>query len=119
MAMAETFMPFNSTTNVSTGIGLYSQSVAPLDNRSYAWMQFGTEILTKWFQIFTMIIGIPGNIMSLLVTLKKGNRQIGTCIYMAALAIVDSFVLIIVMTYKVLVFHGLGKGLEANHVFLR
>jgi hypothetical protein len=57
--------------------------------------------------------------MSLLVTLKKENRQIGTCIYMAGLAVVDSFVLIITMTYRVLVFHGLGKGLEANLGFLR
>jgi uncharacterized membrane protein len=36
------------------------------------------------------VIGIPGNFMSILITMQKDNRRISTSIYMAGLAVVDT-----------------------------
>jgi hypothetical protein len=86
---------------------------------TYPLMHIITEVLVKWWPIVTLTLGFTGNVMSFLVTTKKGNRQISCCIYMAGLSIVDSLVLVGVMLYKTLVSHGLGGNLHANLVFLR
>jgi hypothetical protein len=55
-----------------------------------------------------------------MITLKKDNRQISTCIYMAALAFVDTGVLIFSeVLWKLFVGHGLGEGLYGSFAFLR
>ncbi|XP_064619614.1 uncharacterized protein LOC135483044 [Lineus longissimus] len=57
--------------------------------------------------------------MSLMITMKKDNRQISTCVYMAGLAIVDTCVLLFSeILWKLLISHGLGPGLESNFAFL-
>jgi hypothetical protein len=86
---------------------------------AYAWMFLAIEIIYKWTPIFVLIMGFIGNIMSLLVTTKRDNRKISTCVYMAGLAIVDSCVLVVNTLHLVLVGHRIGKGLGANLLFLR
>ncbi|XP_064622981.1 FMRFamide receptor-like [Lineus longissimus] len=41
------------------------------------------------------VIGVPGNIMSILVTMQKDNRRISTSVYMTALAVVDTLTLLV------------------------
>jgi hypothetical protein len=41
-----------------------------------------------------VVMGIPGNILSIFVTLQRQNRRISTCVYMTALASADTMVLI-------------------------
>jgi hypothetical protein len=48
------------------------------------------NFVTKYFWLPTIALGIPGNILCILVSLREGNRKISTCIYIAALAAVDT-----------------------------
>jgi hypothetical protein len=86
---------------------------------TYPSMEFATEFLSKWLPLFFITIGILGNTMSLLVTTKKDNRRISTCVYMAALASVDTVVLLNEIMHTLLVIHGLGKSLETSLIYLR
>ena len=90
-------------------------------DESYVWMLMAMDGVSKWFPIVTTIIGLPGNVMSLLITTKKDNRSRSTCIYMAGLAIVDTIVLLNNLQYKIFVIHGvLGAGsMDANVFYLR
>ncbi|XP_064636595.1 cysteinyl leukotriene receptor 1-like [Lineus longissimus] len=51
---------------------------------------FAMDFFTKYFWMLTNTLGIPGNAISFFISLMKENRQFSTCIYMAALAIVDT-----------------------------
>jgi hypothetical protein len=85
-----------------------------------ALLEHVTVMLYKWWTFVGIGFGIPGNTMSLLITTKKDNRHISTCVYMAGLAIVDTCVLFFSeILWKLLISHGLGKGLESNFAFLR
>jgi hypothetical protein len=86
---------------------------------SYGWMLLATDILTMWWPICTILFGIFGNILSLLVTTKKDNSRISTCVYMAGLACVDTCVLIAVALYKLMISHRLGEGMDESLLFLR
>ncbi|XP_064631722.1 thyrotropin-releasing hormone receptor-like [Lineus longissimus] len=106
----------NSTADSSALSSDMSEAPAP------PWLEvieFITELLYKWWMVVGVGLGVPGNMMSLLITMKDDNRQISTCIYMAALAIVDTGVLIVSeMMYKLCVSHRLVRGLEGNRLFL-
>jgi hypothetical protein len=104
---------------MNTTIMLTESGEAPVP----AWVElveFVTELLYKWWMVVGVGLGVPGNMMSLMITMKKDNRQISTCIYMAALAIVDTGVLIVSeILYKLLVSHRLVPGFYGDFVFLR
>jgi hypothetical protein len=51
-------------------------------------------VVTKYSWIVIVVVGLFGNAMSITITLQKDNRRISTCIYMTALALADSTVLI-------------------------
>jgi hypothetical protein len=77
-------------------------------------------LLSKCWSGVSVGLGIPGNLMSLMITMKKDNRQISTCIYMAALAVVDSGVLILSeVLWKFLVLQRLVPEFYGNFVVLR
>ena len=85
-----------------------------------ALLEHVTVMLYKWWTVVSVGLGVPGNLMSLMITMKKDNRKISTCIYMAGLAVVDSCVLLFSeILWKLLISHGLGPGLESNFAFLR
>ena len=56
-------------------------------------INIGNSINLYWFPIIVPI-GLVGNLLSPLVILHKKNRQISCSIYMAALAVIDSFMLL-------------------------
>ena len=49
-----------------------------------------------WFPVL-MPLGLLGNTLSFLVMIKKSNRKISTCIYMAAISINDNLMLLCVL----------------------
>ena len=51
--------------------------------------------VNKYWLIIMVILGLPGNTLSLLIMLQKHNRTFTTCLYLAALAISDNIVLIL------------------------
>jgi hypothetical protein len=50
-------------------------------------------IATKYAWMVTVVLGLFGNAMSIMITLQKDNRRISTCNYMTALAVADSIAL--------------------------
>ena len=62
--------------------------------KTYMAYKIADIINTYWFSILVPI-GLPGNILSFLVMIKKNNRKITTCIYMAALSVNDTIAMFI------------------------
>jgi hypothetical protein len=83
------------------------------------WIVQVTDYVIKWGFLLTFGLGLPGNMMSLLITLKRDNRKISTCIYMAALALVDSVVIVNVALLKMLITYGWARELKSSKPFLR
>ena len=60
----------------------------------------GTELykaafqLVVWVTPITVVVGLVGNILSFLVMIQRKNRRVSCCVYMAVLAITDSYSLI-------------------------
>jgi hypothetical protein len=48
------------------------------------------DIVTRYLWMLVVILGIPGNLLSMAISLQKDNRRISTCRYMAALACADT-----------------------------
>ncbi|XP_064642591.1 proteinase-activated receptor 1-like [Lineus longissimus] len=91
----------------------------PVPPVTYPFMEFATEVLSKWASFFIVAIGIVGNTMSLLITTKKDNRRISTCVYMTALASVDTVVLINEFVHAILSkFPDVWKVMESSWVYL-
>jgi hypothetical protein len=84
------------------------------DVDDHEWMLQMADDVKKWWFVLIIVFGIPGNTMSLLITLKKDNRRISTCIYMASLALVDSGVIVNAGFH-----YWLAKDLNTNKSFLR
>ncbi|XP_064629378.1 mu-type opioid receptor-like [Lineus longissimus] len=61
-------------------------------------------IVTKYSWIIIAIVGLFGNVMSIIITLQKKNRHISTCNYMTALALADTMVLIELIWAMILMF---------------
>ncbi|XP_064638356.1 uncharacterized protein LOC135494367 [Lineus longissimus] len=101
---------------VTTFVFLPVTTVTPFE--SYEWMLRGIDVMQKWWPIGQIVVGVFGNVMSLLVTTRKDNRKISTCCFMSGLACVDTMVLLVDACYRVAIFHGLGKGFEENFAFL-
>jgi hypothetical protein len=51
----------------------------------------------KWVQYLwaiPILIGIPGNVMSIVVAVRPNNRNLSPCIYMAAMGVADTVLLL-------------------------
>jgi hypothetical protein len=51
-------------------------------------------LLSRYLWIVPVTIGVPGNVVSILVANRKHNRALSPCIYMKAMAVADSLVLL-------------------------
>ena len=60
--------------------------------QSHIYDKVGILINFYWFPILVPV-GLFGNTLSFLVMTRKQNRQVSCCVYMAALAICDNFML--------------------------
>ena len=59
---------------------------------TYMIFKIATYIANYWFPILVPI-GWIGNTLSFIIMLKRNNRNISTCIYMAAISVNDSFMM--------------------------
>jgi hypothetical protein len=71
-------------------------------------------LLTKYTWCIPLIIGVPGNMISIMITCKKSNRHISSCTYMTALAVADTMVLICLSWAQVLLHWGFAKTLSVE-----
>jgi hypothetical protein len=83
----------------------------PSDDDNYL-LQMALVGLLKWPPLVYIPFGVVGNLTSFLVTTKKGNRNISTCVYMSALSVVDTMVLLSALFYRLLFAHDLGTAIR-------
>ena len=83
-----TSLPGNTTGDAQDDFRAYVQREA----QKYLIYQIGWYIHLIWLPIIVPV-GMIGNILSFLVMIRKENRRISCCLYMAALAVSDSVAL--------------------------
>jgi surface polysaccharide O-acyltransferase-like enzyme len=83
-----------------------------ISEHPYWILEITFQALHKWVPFFAISFGVTGNILSFLVTTKKENRRVSTCVFMSALSVVDTGVLLAALFYRLLISHGLGKHIE-------
>jgi hypothetical protein len=62
--------------------------------------------LTNYVWIAAVALGIPGNILSILVANRKHNRKLSPCTYMTAMAVSDTLFLLEVTWYYSVSYQG-------------
>ena len=65
---------------------------------SYMTYTIASYINIYWFPILVPI-GLVGNTLSFLVMIQPQNRKMSTCIYMAAISIIDNFMMCLALHY--------------------
>ena len=76
-------------------------------------------LLNNWTPVVYTPFGLFGNIMTYLISLRKENSKISTCVYMRALSIVDTIALVGNLFYRALFGHGLGVDITDRKFSLR
>jgi hypothetical protein len=70
-------------------------------------MQFIINFLYNYGCTIPAAIGIPGNILTILVANRPRNKYLSPCIYMTSMAIVDTAVLVIIAGFVPLIYSPL------------
>jgi hypothetical protein len=74
------------------------------------------RVLTRYVTwIGPTLIGVPGNILSILIANRKHNRELSPCIYMKAMAVADTLELVQHAFFQPLAYFGVG----ASDIYLR
>jgi hypothetical protein len=81
-------------------------STLMLGDEDYSLLKTIMMALTKYVWAVPVAIGIPGNILAILVANRKHNRKLSPCIYMTAMAVADSLFLLEVTWYYSLLYQG-------------
>ena len=99
---------------IQTDPSLVDVTNVPLVTHATYWaMAMGVYFLHKWFPFVYVTLGVIGNVTSFLITTKRTNRHISTCVFMSSLAVIDSAELVTSgLFYRLLVSHGLGLGIH-------
>jgi hypothetical protein len=63
--------------------------------------------LSKYVWCVPVILGVPGNLISFLVANRPHNRRLSPCIFIMAMAVVDTAVLLEVTWFYALFYPGL------------
>jgi di/tricarboxylate transporter len=61
-------------------------------------------LLISFLSVPPFIIGVPGNIIIIIIANRKHNRELSPCIYMMAMAVVDAILLTISVIFMPLFF---------------
>ena len=69
-----------------------------VEAQEYILYKIGLGIHSYYLPVM-IIVGFVGNILSLMVMMQPGNRSISSCVYMGALAVLDSMQLYIAAHY--------------------
>jgi hypothetical protein len=92
------------------------QTASPINH----WvMEIAILITKKWTYFIFIVIGLFGNTASFMITAKKQNRRITTCVYMTALAVVDNILLVTWFLLTLLSYHGLGDSIRDRATYRR
>jgi hypothetical protein len=86
----------------------YPGTLMGVEDEAYAFMQTIIIILSHAWTV-PVIFGIPGNILSVLIANTKRNRNLSPCVYITAMAVVDTALLILAAWFYAFFGSELGK----------
>jgi hypothetical protein len=109
----------DNTTLYDSGTVLPGSLDPSIPVASYLAMEIGLIILKEWMVYPMFAFGFFGNLISLLITTKRENRRITTCIYMTILAIIDNLFLTTWVVNNLLLEKGLGDTIRDRQTFHR
>ena len=81
------------TDGPSSGIGFANFTVAM--DKTYPFWEALYAVTSKYGWLISVIIGVPGNFVALLVSLLQHNRRLSPSVYIACMAVADNIVLLI------------------------
>jgi hypothetical protein len=81
------------------------------DQGNYPLLRTVLTALTQYVWIIPVVFGVPGNILAMLVANRKHNRNLAPCLYMAAMAAVDTLFLLETLWFYTLFTPGRLYGL--------
>ena len=84
----------NLATTIWKGTEVTIKDIFMEEVEVYTIYKFATFINNYWFPVL-IPIGLMGNILSFLVMTKQNNRNMSTCIYMAAISVNDNIMMCI------------------------
>ncbi|XP_064620959.1 growth hormone secretagogue receptor type 1-like [Lineus longissimus] len=84
------------------------------DERIVVLLQVAFDSLSRYPWILASSLGIPGNILSVLVANRAHNRRLSPCIYMSAMAVADTILLLEITWFYSLFYSGYLDGLITN-----
>jgi hypothetical protein len=83
----------------------------PYEQDEVALLQAIFLFLSKYTWIVPSTLGIPGNILSVVVANKKHNRRLSPCVYMTAMAVADTVFLLEITWFYSLFYTGYLDGI--------
>ena len=96
MKETETTGKSSMAVNISTEDGITDDSSAFMEEvETYMTYKIASYIKDYWFPVLVPL-GLFGNTLSFLVMTKPNNRNVSTCIYMAAISVNDNFMMCLV-----------------------
>ena len=94
-----TFTTMNNDENVTNITEVVSTKLpVTVVAEDYLMYKLGVGIHTYYLPV-VVIVGLVGNILSLSVMMQPHNRRISCCVYMGALAVIDTCLLYIAIHY--------------------
>jgi hypothetical protein len=79
-------------------------------DEQYQWMVTVIDVFSRYLWTTFFCLGLPGNTLSFIISLKKENRRVSTCNFMTALAAADSLMVIVVAWSRILVISAQGAS---------
>jgi hypothetical protein len=79
-----------------------------------ALLQTVSTILVNYAWIVPVVFGVPGNILSILVANRKHNQRLSPCVYMGAMAVADTLILVEVAWFQPIFNRGLLDAMTST-----
>ncbi|XP_064637525.1 cysteinyl leukotriene receptor 1-like [Lineus longissimus] len=85
--------------------------VTDANSPDYPFLLAFYKLVSHYLWVIPVAIGVPGNIIAILVTNRRHNRGLSACIYMKAMAIADTLVLIQYAFALPIMYWDIGKSI--------
>jgi hypothetical protein len=78
-------------------------------------------VLSKYIWMVPVVFGIPGNMISIVVATREHNRHLSPCVYMSAMAVIDTMLLINTAWFVPIIFWNLAPdaSLKARELMFK
>jgi hypothetical protein len=85
-----------------------TERTTPTDEDRYLFevLKIVQTALSRYTMLVPVILGVPGNILSVVVANRKHNRNLSPCVYMAAMGVVDTVFLFDILWYYLIYSRG-------------